>query len=455
VTEPTRDTRWISLIVLCVGMLMIVLDNTVVNVALPSIQRDLGFPPAGLAWVVNAYMIAFGGLLLLAGRLGDLVGSKSVYLTGLLVFTVASLLCGLSGTKEMLVAARFVQGIGGACASAVILAMIVTLFHTVGDRARAMGIFSFTAAAGGSIGLLVGGSVTQLLNWHWVFLINVPIGIVTLVVALRVLRTPAGAGLSGGADALGALLITLALMLAVYTVVEIPQNGTSMTITLGLAAAALFSAFLVRQATARKPLLPLRLLRGRNMAGSNLLQMLLVAAMFGFFFLDSLYLRTVLHYDAVATGLAFLPLTLSIGALSVGGSAWLTIRFGPRRVLVAGVALAALGLAIFAIAPLDGSYLTGVFPGMLLIGIGMGASFPSIMMFAMADAPPEDSGLASGLVITSAQVGGALGLAVLATLAASQAPVAGFHLAFATSAILMALAAAIAVTVLQTPANAL
>jgi EmrB/QacA subfamily drug resistance transporter len=461
-----RDRRWLSLVLLCVGMLMIVLDGTVVNVALPSIQTDLHFSQASLAWVVNAYMIAFGGLLLLAGRLGDLIGSKRVFIAGLVLFTFASLLCGLAWNRESLIAARFVQGIGGALASSVILAMIVTMFTEPGERARAMGVFSFTAAAGGSIGLLVGGALTQALNWHWIFLVNVPIGIAAVILALRLLEKQSGIGLREGADALGAFLITASLMLAVYTVVDIPNSGATSahTLAFGAIAALLFVAFIVRQATAAKPLLPLRLFRSRNISGSNVLQILIVAGIFGFFFTDSLYLRRVRGYDAVQTGLAFLPVTLSIGALSLSWAATLPARFGPRAVLVTGMAMGALALAIFTVAPLDGAYFTTILPAMVLLGVGMGVAFPSMMMFAMSSATPSDSGLISGLVNTTAQVGGAFGLAILATLAESRthdllatgvgeaaALAAGYHLAFGIGAVCLVLALIVSAIVLQTP----
>ncbi len=463
----TRDSRWISLIVLCVGMLMIVLDTTVVNVALPSIQSDLGFTQSGLAWVINAYLIAFGGLLLLAGRLGDLIGSKRVFIAGLIGFTLASLLCGVAWSREVLVAARFVQGVGGAMASSVILAMIVTMFEQPHERARALSIFSFTASAGGSIGLLLGGTLTQLVNWHWVFLVNVPIGIAAVIFARRVLNDSSGIGLREGADAVGAALITSSLMLAVYTVVEIPTAGaaSAQTLICGIAATVLFAAFIVRQATASKPLVPLHVFASRNLSGSNILQLLLVAGMFGFFFLDSLYLRRVYGYDAVATGLAFLPVTIAIGALSLGWSAQLSMRFGARAMIIAGVGVAAVGLAIFSLTPITGSYLTTTFPAMVLLGVGMGVSFPPVMIFAMSSATPSDSGLISGIINTTAQVGGAFGLAVLATLSEARtktllasgdantlALAGGYHLAFAVAAACLAAAAVVAATVLRTDA---
>ncbi len=467
--SPARDDRWISLVLLCTGMLMVALDTTIVNVALPSIQSDLAFSQSSLAWVVNAYMIAFGGLLLLAGRLGDLIGSKRVFVAGLIAFTGASLLCGLAWSRELLVVARFLQGIGGAMTSAVILAIIVAMFEEPAERAKAMGVFSFTAAAGGSIGLLVGGALTQALNWHWIFLINVPIGIAASVLALRLLESPPGIGLREGADALGALLVTASLMIAVYTVVEIPVNGGASAHTLGFAALAvlLFAAFIARQATAAKPLLPLRLFRSRNVSGTNVLQILLVAGIFGFFFLDSLYLRRVRGYDAVHTGFAFLPITISIGALSLGWASVLPARFGARNVVVAGMALVAAGLAVFAVAPLDGAYATTMLPATLLLGIGLGVAGPSLFVLAMSSATASDSGLTSGLINTAGQVGGALGLAVLATIATSrthdllaagagtQAALAGGnHLAFGAGAACIAVAVLIAATVLRAPSAA-
>ncbi|MEO7038619.1 MAG: MFS transporter [Candidatus Elarobacter sp.] len=406
---------------LCTGMLMIVLDNTVVNVALPSIQRELGLSPSGLAWVVNAYLIAFGGLLLLAGRLGDLIGTKRVFLAGLVLFTFASLLCGLAGTSTMLVTARCMQGAGGAMSSAVILAMIVTMFQEPHERAKAMGVFSFTASAGGSIGLLIGGTVTQLLTWHWVFLINVPIGIVAIVIAFRAIAPQAGLGLRAGADVLGASLVTASTMLAVYTVVDIPvSGGATRTPLLGTIAGILFVAFIARQATAAKPLLPLRVFASRDVCGTNLMQLLFASGMFGFFFLGSLYLRRILNYDAVATGLAFLPITISIGAFSLGWAARLSTRYGVRATVLAGAGLAALGLAILAAPPVSTQYAAAILSAMMLIGAGMGVAFPSLMILAMSSATPSDSGLLSGLINTTGQIGGAFGLAVLATLSAAR-----------------------------------
>jgi EmrB/QacA subfamily drug resistance transporter len=442
----TRDSRWLSLYVLCFGMLMIVLDGTVVNVALPSIQRDFNFAQSALAWVVNAYLIAFAGFLLLSGRLGDLIGSKRVFICGLALFTASSLLCGLAWNGWILIAARFVQGIGGAMSSAVILAMIVTMFEAPGERTRAMGVFSFTAAAGGSIGLLIGGALTQALNWHWVFLVNVPIGIATIAIGQRVLTGTKGIGLREGADVLGAAAITLALMLGAFAVVEVPILGpTSMqTLVAGAASAALFAGFLWRQATTSRPLVPLSLFASRNLSGSNAIEGLVCAALFGFFFLDALVLRRSRGYDAVSTGLAFLPLTVAIGVLSLGWAETLTTRFGAKPVLIAGLAISVAGMAWFAFVPL-GAYVTTMFTPMLLLGIGMGVAFPPQMIFAMSGTTPEDAGVASGVLNTSAQVGGAFGLAILATLSA----VGGFQLAFAGATVALAASTVIAIGILR------
>ena len=417
-------SRWIALVVLCTGMLMIVLDMTIVNVALPSIQADLGFTQAGLAWVVNAYLIAFAGLLLLAGRLGDLAGRRDVFLTGLAVFTAASLVCGFAVNQEMLIAARFAQGIGGALTSAVILGMIVTMFPGPREQAQAIGVFAFVASAGAAIGLLAGGILTQVLNWHWIFFVNLPVGAITAICAVRVIGRDRGAGLRAGMDVPGALLITAAMMLAVFTIVDpAAQQGWLAPKTLGLAVASLvlLGAFIARQRTARHPLMPLRIFASRNVTGANLVQVLGTAGMFGMFFLGSLYLREVQGYDPLQIGLAFLPVAVVMGALSVRYTDRLVMRFGARTMLFPGLGLIAAGLALFALAPAArAGYLAHVFPVTLLIGAGAGLCFPALMTLAMSSATPQDAGLASGLVNTTAQIGGALGLAVLATVSAAR-----------------------------------
>jgi EmrB/QacA subfamily drug resistance transporter len=464
-TEHDR-TRWLALYVLCAGMLMIVLDATIVNVALPSIQDDLGFSQNNLAWVINAYMIPFGGLLLLAGRMGDLLGQRRVFLVGLAIFTCASLVCAVSQGQEMLIGARFIQGVGGALASAVILGMIVTMFPEPASQAKAIGVYGFVASAGGSIGLLLGGVLTDAISWHWIFLINLPIGIAVAYMAKRLVADPDGIGLSEGADFPGALLLTSSLMLGVFTILQIENWGwgDSRTLILSAISAVLLALFILRQARIANPLMPLRLFRSRNVAGSNVLQALLVAGMFGMFFLGALYLQRVLGYSPLEVGFAFLPTTIVMGGLSLGFSEKLIMRFGPRTTLIPGVCLVVVALLLFARTPVDGNYLTDLLPPFLLIGIGVGTSFPAIMTLAMSGATPEDAGLASGLVNTSMQVGGSIGLAVLATLSTErtnalladgegqlQALNSGYHVAYLIGAGLAAVAVAIAVFVLRDP----
>jgi EmrB/QacA subfamily drug resistance transporter len=426
VTPPapsTTDTsRWIALVVLCAGMLMIILDQTIVNVALPSIQRDLGFDQSSLAWVVNAYLIAFGGLLLLAGRLGDLIGRKTIFLAGIAVFTLASALCGVAQSQALLVVARFIQGAGGALTSSVILGMIITMFPERGEQAKAIGVFSFVASAGASAGLLAGGVLTQALSWHWIFFVNLPIGVLTAVLGRRFVVADTGLGLRQGADVPGATLITAALMLAVYTIVKTSDYGWGSAHTLGLGtlAIALGVGFVVREHRAATPLIPLGIFRSRAITGANLVQMLMVSGMFGMFFLGAVYLQRVLGYGPLDVGLAFLPVAISIGALSIGVTPRLNMRFGAKQTLIPGLALTTAGLALFALAPEHAAYLSDILAPMILIGLGAGLVFPSVMTIAMTGVPMSQSGLASGLVNTSMQVGGALGLSVLATLSSTR-----------------------------------
>ena len=464
-TATTDRNRWIALYVLCAGMLMIVLDVTVVNVALPSIQDDLGYSQSSLAWVINAYLIAFGGLLLLSGRFGDLLGRKTVLMAGLGVFTLASLLCGVAWSQETLVAARFIQGVGGAMTSAVILGMIFTMFPEPREQAKAIGVYGFVASAGGSIGLLAGGVLTQSINYHWIFFVNIPIGIATAILSQRLIPRDEGIGIRQGADVAGAVLITGCLMLTVYTIVgPAAQDGWGSGGALGLLALslALLAAFVVRESRATTPLVPLRIFRSRTLSGANVVQALTVAGMFGMFFLGTLYLQRVLGYDPLQIGLAFLPGTLVMGTLSLKFAEPLMMRFGARRVLIPGLGLVVVGLLLFARVPVDGSYVVDVLPTMLVMSVGIGVSFPPLIALAMASARPQDAGLASGVVNTSAQVGGALGLALLATVSASRsehltasgkaaadALTGGYHVAFLIAAALVAAAIAVAVVVLE------
>src|SRR5438034_104679 len=415
-------TRWFALVVLCLGSLMIVLDTTIVNVALPSIKADLGFSRTSLAWVVNAYLLTFGGFLLLGGRLGDVYGHRRLFLAGITLFTLASLACGLSTTQGMLIAARTVQGLGGAVASAVSLSLMMTLFTEPAERAKAMGVFGFVAAGGGSIGVLLGGILTDVLDWHWIFLVNLPIGVLVVVLSLRLLPSARSAAGSRRLDVLGAVTVTVALMLAVYAIVNGNQAGWTSAQTLGLlaAAATLLGVFLVIESRVSSPLMPLSLFRLRNVATANVVGVLWAAAMFAWFFLSALYLQQVLGYRPLQVGLAFLPANLIMGAFSLGLSARLVMRFGIRPPLATGLFLAAIGLVLFARAPVDGAFTVDVLPSMILLGFGAGMALNPLLLAAMSDVEQTESGLASGLVNTSFMMGGALGLAILASLAASR-----------------------------------
>jgi EmrB/QacA subfamily drug resistance transporter len=446
-------------------MLMIIPDGSIVTVALPAIQRDLDFSPSSLTWTVNSYMIAFGGLLLLAGRLGDLLGRKRMFVAGLAVFTVASLLCGVSTSQEMLIATRFVQGAGGAMASAVSLGMLVTHFPEPRERAKAIGAFSFVGAAGASIGQVLGGVLTQAVSWHWIFFINLPIGIAAAVVAIRVLEPDTGLGLRVGADGLGALLVTAGLMLGVYTTVETDRFGWTSAHTLGFAALAvvLLAGFVVRQATAASPLLPLRMFRSRCVSGANLVQVLMVSPLFAFQILIALYLQNVLGYGAANTGLAMLPAAVMIAIVSLGFSARLAGRFGARNVLLAGIALLVVAIGLLTRLPANAGYLADLLPTMLLAG-GFGLAISAITALGMSGAGSGDAGVVSGLFNTAQQVGGALGVAVLSTFAAghtrnlladgqdrASALTGGFHVAFGIGTRLLFAAFVLTVTVLREP----
>jgi EmrB/QacA subfamily drug resistance transporter len=462
VIPPTRDARWLALAVLCAGTLMIVLDATIVNVALPAIQRDLGFTQSSLAWVVNAYLIAFGGVLLLAGRLGDLLGRRRIFLVGLTVFTLASFACGVSQNGATLIVARFVQGVGGAMTSAVILGMIVTMFTEPRERTRAISLYSFVAAAGASIGLLAGGLLTEALNWHWIFFVNVPIGIVTGLLAARLIEDDEGLGIETGADAIGAILITGALMLGVLTIIRTSDVGwfSVETLATGAAAALALIAFVVREHRTEHPILPLGIFRSRAVTGANAVMVLVVAGFFGTFFIGSLYLQRVLGFDALATGLGFLPVSVSIGVMSFAFAEPLITRFGPLTVLRGSLVLLLVAMLWFARLPVSASYVVDVAPSLFLIGTGAGLAFPSIVGLAMSGATNADAGVASGLVNTTRMVGGSLGLAAMASVATTRAAAlvatgadaaaaltGGSQLALALAAALIAVAIVVAWTV--------
>jgi EmrB/QacA subfamily drug resistance transporter len=458
-------TRWYALFVLCSGTLMIVLDTTIVNVALPSIRTDLGFSETSLAWVVNAYLLTFGGFLLLGGRLGDLYGHRRLFIGGIGFFTLASLACGLSTSQEFLVGARAVQGLGGAVASAVSLSLTMTLFTEPAERAKAMGIFGFVASGGGSIGVLLGGVLTDLLSWHWIFLVNIPIGVAVVVYSLKLL--PGGHGQKSDAklDVGGAVTVTAALMLAVYAIINGNQEGWLSLRTLGLlaVAVALLGGFLAIESRVGSPLMPLGVIRLRNVAVANTVGVLWAAAMFAWFFLSALYLQLVLGYSPLQVGLAFLAGNIVMGVLSVSVSAKLVMRFGIKPPLAVGLLVAAIGLLWLARAPVDGHYVTDVLPSMILLGFGAGIAFNPVLLAAMSDVKPEEAGLASGIVNTAFMMGGALGLAVLASLAAARsdrltadgeshlaALTGGYHVAFLVGALFAVSAAIIGAVLLRT-----
>jgi len=460
----TNKNRWLALIIVCLGYLMIVLDVTIVGVALPSIRQDLGFSESSLAWVANVYMLTFGGFLLLAGRLGDLFGHRRLFLIGVALFTLASLGAGLAASQEQLVGFRAVQGLAGAIASAAALSLIVTLFTEPVERAKAMGVFGFVAAGGGTIGVLLGGVLTDALSWHWIFLVNVPIGVAVLVLARLMLPGAQAAPASRRLDVAGAVTVTVSLMLAVYAIVNGNDVGWTSARTLGLLAAAgvLLASFLVIEARTPAPLVPLSLFRRRNLSTANVVGVLWAAAMFAWFFLSALYLQLVLGYSPLQVGLAFLPANLIMAVLSLGLSAKLVMRFGIRAPLATGLLLAAVGLALFARAPADGSFVVDVLPNMILLGLGAGMAFNPVLLAAMNDVEPSEAGLASGVVNTSFMMGGALGLAILASVAASRsasllasgegqltALTGGYHTAFLVGALFAAGAAVLGAVLLR------
>jgi EmrB/QacA subfamily drug resistance transporter len=462
-------TRWLALYVLCLGDLMIVLDSTIVNVALPSIREDLNFSQTSLAWVVNAYLLTFGGFLLLGGRLGDLFGHRRLFLIGISFFTVASIACGVSTTQGLLIAARAVQGIGGAVVSAVALSLMMNLFTEPGERAKAMGIFGFVMSGGGSLGVLLGGVLTDALNWHWIFLVNVPIGVAVVLLTLKLLPPARTEVADRRLDVAGAITVTASLMLAVYTIVKGNDVGwlTARTVGLLAASAALLVLFVGIESRVRSPLMPLGLFRLRNVATANVVGILWAAAMFAWFFISALYLQLVLGYSPLQVGLAFLPANLIMGAFSIGLSAKLVMRFGFRIPLSAGLLVAAAGLVVFARAPVNGSFVVHVLPSMILLAIGAGLAFNPVLLAAMSDVEPSESGLASGVVNTSFMMGGALGLSILASLAASRtdslrasghgaldALNGGYHAAFLVGAVFATAAAVVGGVFLRTREHA-
>ena len=460
--------RWIALIVVCLAMLMNALDGSIVNVALPSIQHDLHFSQSNLTWVVDAYLIAFGSFLLLAGRLGDLLGRKKVFLSGVAIFTLSSLVCAVATSQAMLIAARFVQGIGGAVSTSVIVAIIVTEFTGATERAKAMSAYMFVAVGGGSIGLLVGGVLTQAVNWHWIFVINVPIGILTFFLGSVLIKENAGLGVRHGLDVTGSLLMTTSLVIGIYAVVKASTYGWLSVHTLGFGAVSvvLMSAFLVLESRVAKPIMPLRIMKLRSLTASSVVRGLTFAAMFAVFFFGALYLEKVLGYAPLRTGIAFLPMTLAMAVMSLGLTSRLLIRFGPMKLLVPGMSAAIIGLLLLSRTPVHANYFVSILPAFLLLGMGMSISAVPLLTIAMADVPKNDAGLASGIVNVSMWLASSIGLAIFGTLAASKttslvaegqsqasALVAGYHVTFLIGAILAAMGLIVTLVLLRAPAK--
>jgi EmrB/QacA subfamily drug resistance transporter len=446
--SPDRR-RWTALFVVCLAQLMVVLDVTIVNVALPSIQHDLHFSQASLTWVVNAFLVTFGSLLLLAGRLGDLVGRKRVFLAGVATFTVASLLCGIAPSGGALIGARFLQGIGAAAQASVILAIIITEFPKASERARAMSAYVFVSVAGGSLGLLAGGVLTAALSWHWVFFVNLPIGVAAFVLAQILIPDDEGLGLGQGVDWIGSVLVTTSMMSAIYAIIQATSHGwvSSDTLGFGALAAVLMAAFLALEARVENPIMPLRILRLRGLVNASIVRGFLVTGMYSTFFLGTLYLEHVRHYSALQTGAAFLPWTLTVAVLSRGITARLVERFGPLRVLTMGMASVVAGLLLFSTVGPDTAFFPTIFLACFAIGFGIGNAFLPLLTIAMEDVPPADSGLGSGITNVSLQISGALGLAVLSTIAANHTKglvsahhgltsslISGYHVAFLAGA---------------------
>jgi EmrB/QacA subfamily drug resistance transporter len=464
----TDRRRWIALIVVCLAMLMNALDSSIVNVALPSIQRDLHFSSANLTWVVDAYLIAFGSFLLLAGRLGDLIGRKKVFLSGVALFTTSSLVCSLANSQAMLIIARFFQGMGGAISTSVIVAIIVTEFSGANERAKAMSAYMFVAVGGGSIGLLVGGILTQAVNWHWIFVINVPIGITTFILGSILIKENQGLGVREGLDVRGSLLMTISLVIGIYAIVTASTYGWISAHTLGFGALSvvLMGSFFLLESRITKPIMPLRIMKLRSLTTSSVVRGLSFAAMFAVFFFGALYLERVLGYDPVRTGVAFLPLTLAMASMSLGATSRLLARFGPMKLLIPGMTMAVLGLLWLSRSGVHANYLVSILPAFLLLGVGMSLVAVPLLTIAMADVPREDAGLASGIVNVSMWLASSAGLAVFGTLAAStsrgllnrgyspdRSLLAGYHEAFFIGAILGSLALLIIVAVLRAPAS--
>jgi EmrB/QacA subfamily drug resistance transporter len=463
-TTQRHVSPWLVLVIACLAQFMVVLDATIVNVALPSIQKGLNFSPSSLQWVVNAYTLVFGGFLLLGGRAADLLGRKRLFVAGVILFSSASLLNGLAQSSTMLIAGRALQGLGAALVSPAALSIITTTFTDTTERTKALGVWSAIAAGGGAVGLLLGGVLTDLVSWPWIFFVNVPVGVVTVLLATRfVPESRANLG-HRTFDLAGAATVTGGLIVIVFAIVKAQSYGWGSARTIGLIALglALLAAFVAIERRSDAPLMRLGIFRIRTLAVADGVLLLVASGMFGMFFFASLYVQEILGYSPLKAGLAFLPVTVGI-VIGAGLAQQLIKRFGVRNVAVGGITLAAAGLAVLTQLPVHGSYLGNLLSGLLPMSIGMGLTFVPITLLATGGVPENDSGLASGLFNTAQQIGGSLGLAILSTLAASQttsllnsgvaaipARVSGYHVAFAAAAGMLALGAVIMAVGLRT-----
>jgi EmrB/QacA subfamily drug resistance transporter len=464
-SSPRKVNPWLVLVIACMAQFMVVLDITVVNIALPSMQRGLHFSPANLQWIVNGYTLVFGGFLLLGGRAADLFGRKRLFLIGVGVFTIASMLNGLAQSSGMLIVGRGLQGLGGALVSPAALSIVTTTFTDGEQRTKALGVWSAIAAGGSAVGLLVGGALTDLASWRWVFFVNLPVGIITFVLALRFVAESRVNLARRSLDLAGAFTVTSGLVILVYAIVKAQSFGwgSARTLGLGAVAVALLAAFVAIESRSKAPLMRLSIFRVRSLAVADTVLLLLASGMFGMFFFASLYIQQILGYSPLKAGLAFLPVTAVI-MIGAGLAQQLIRRFGVRNVGAFGIALASVGLLVLTQLPVHGSYAGDVLPGLLPLGLGLGLAFVPITLLGTSGVREQDNGLASGLFNTAQQVGGSLGLAVLSTLAASQAArvlhgsglaaiqtarVSGYHVAFLAAAIMLASGSVLLVVALR------
>jgi EmrB/QacA subfamily drug resistance transporter len=448
----SETNRWLVLVLVCIAQFMVILDATIVNVALPSIQHGLHFSATSLQWIVNAYALVFGGFLLLGGRASDLLGRQRLFIAGIVVFTAASLVNGLATSSSVLIGGRALQGLGAALVSPAALSIVTTTFAEGKERTRALGVWSAIAAGGGAVGLIVGGLLTETLSWRWIFFVNLPIGIAAALLSLRFIHNSKSDERPETADVAGAVTVTGGLLVLVYAIVKAQVYGWGSGKTVGLfaLAVALLVSFVIVELRSKAPLIRLGIFRMRSLTSSNVSMLLVASGIFSMFYFASIYLQEVVGYGPLKAGFAFLPFTFGI-VIGAGASQSLISRIGIRATTAIGLSLGTIGLALFTQVTTQGNYLTQVFPGIAVMSIGMGLTFVPLTLLATTNVENQDAGLASGIFNTSQQIGGALGLAILSTLAASrtshlsaqgvarpEALTRGFHVAFAVGASFLA-----------------